>query len=157
MYKATRDFIKVRQPHAKFALEVITGVRKIGGGVEGKCYSNAHKQIDHKNGVQIVSGWLVNKFDEKANLTAIIQHWWNADKDGFFDTTPNLSDHYEYVIDMDLAAYVAENDEKIANYVAYSVMLKNGTFSVVDMSDKEVVNIPIAELKTEFLYQRGVK
>lgn len=157
MYKATREFIKARQPFAKFALEVVTGVRKIGGGIDGKCYSNAHKQIDHKNGVQIVSGWLVNKFDEKANLTAIIQHWWNADKDGFFDTTPNVADHYEYVIDMDLAAYVLENDQNIANYVAYSVMFKDGVFSVVDMDEFNVKNLPIPALKTDFLYQRGIK
>ena len=157
MYKATREFIKARQPFAKFALEVVTGVRKVGGGIDGKCYSNAHKLIDREKGVQIVSGWLVNKFDQKANLTAIIQHWWNADKDGFFDTTPNVAEHFEYVIDMDLATYVTENDDKIESYVAYSIMLKDGAFSVVDMDEHNVKNIPINELRTEFLYQRGVK
>jgi hypothetical protein len=155
MYKATREFIKARQPHAKFTVEVITGVRKIGGGIDGKCYSNAHNQINADEGIQIVSGWLVNKYDKKANLTAIIQHWWNVDKNGFFDTTPNVSDHFEYVIDMDLAAYVSEHDDKIANYVAYSLMLKNGVFSVVDMNEHDVLNLPIESLTTEFLYKRG--
>lgn len=83
MYKATREFIKARQPHAKHVVEVATGIRKIGGGVEAKCFNNAQNQIDHSKGIHIVSGWLVNRYDKDADLTAIIQHWWNADKSGF--------------------------------------------------------------------------
>lgn len=152
MYKATREFIKARQPHAKYTVQLINGVRRIGGGVEGKCFDNSQKQVDHDKGISIVSGWVVNKYDSCANLTAIIQHWWNADKDGFFDTS-NVADHYEYVIDMDLAQYVSENNDSLASRVAYSLKLVNGSFSLIDIVDDNITDIPAQDLRTSILFK----
>lgn len=152
MYKATREFIKARQPHAKFVVEVVTGVRKIGGGNIGKCLDNAQKQVDHAKGIKIVSGWVVNKYDTRANLTAIVQHWWNVDSNGFFDTSI-IEDHYEYVIDMDLAQYASENEDKLESRIAYSIKLKDGHFSLIDVVDDDVTDIPVKELQTPILFK----
>jgi len=44
MYKATRDFIRDRQPFAKFAVKPVE-VKQLGGGQEANCYMNAHRCI----------------------------------------------------------------------------------------------------------------
>jgi len=152
MYKATREFIKARQPYATFTVQHVNGIRKVGGGVDGRCFDNSQKQIDHEKGISIVSGWIVNKYDSRGNLSAIIQHWWNADKDGFFDTS-DVADHYEYVIDMDLAQYVGENNDNLDSRVAYSLKLVDGKFSLIDIVDEKITDVPIQNLRTPILFK----
>jgi hypothetical protein len=73
MFKATREFIKKRQSHTIYELEIVN-VKKINTGIANKCYDNAYDECRKGINAKIVSGWLVNPFDSATNSTAIVQH-----------------------------------------------------------------------------------
>ena len=75
MYKATRDFIRDRQPFARYAVKQVS-VQQVGGGEAGNVYMNAHRRIDRERNIKIVSGWLVRPHVKTLNKTEIVQHWW---------------------------------------------------------------------------------
>ena len=153
MYKATREFIKARQPFAKFGVVHIPSVKKVGGGELNKCFENALAAIDRVRGITIVSGWIVEAYDSKNEHTALMQHWWNADKSGnHFDTSPGIGNQCEYVIDMDLSIYTKENFDSIKSNVSLNLLYKNGAYSTVDLSTDDLVITPIDALKTEYFY-----
>jgi len=146
MYKATRELIKARQPHTDYVVEVVS-VKQIGGGIANKCFQNATDDEILAQGNKVVSGWVVNPYDSLRNSTAIIQHWWNIDKDGnYFDITPSLHKNLEYVIDTEIADYGQDNFDKLNNLVALSLLLKDNKFYGVD----EKLNVKsIASLSTK--------
>jgi hypothetical protein len=149
MYKATRELIKARQPHTDYVVEVVS-VQQIGGGIANQCFQNATDDEMLAKGNKVVSGWVVNPYDSLRNSTAIIQHWWNIDKDGnYFDITPTLNRKLEYVIDSEIADYGQKNFDKLNNLVALSLLLKDNKFYSVD--ETLSVNV-IASLSTENLF-----
>ena len=136
MYKATRELIKARQVHTNLVVEVVT-VKNISGGKKNDCFNNSCAYLE-KTQSKIVSGWLVNKYDPSSNSTEIIQHFWNINHEGIFvDTTPIISDDYEYVIDMELLIYGQENLDEINNCICSSLLFKDGKYKAVDFIDKK--------------------
>ena len=152
MFKATRELIKARQMYTDYRVEVVL-VKQIEGGNANDCFNNACAYIEKNKGCTVVSGWLVNKYDSLSNSTAIIQHFWNVDKNSIFvDTTPNVGSEWEYVIDVEISIYGQEHFDEINNCVCSSLWLKNGKFSTVDLIDDKRVIKAISELKTENLF-----
>ena len=121
MYKATRDFIRDRQPFAKYAVKQVS-VQQLGGGEDGNGYMNAHRRIDRERNIKIVSGWLVRPHDKALNKTEIVQHWWNVDAAAktYFDVSPGIGRDCEYVLDMDLAEYGIRHFESPAEVAMMS-------------------------------------
>jgi len=130
MYKATREFIKARQPHAKMELKVVT-VKQVGGGQANNCSDNAIDNAESMDEVRSVTGWLVHPFNPITNTTEIIQHWWNIDMNGnHFDTSPDaLGVKCDYVLDFDLYRYAYDNYDEIESIVACSLILKDDAYT----------------------------
>ena len=152
MYKATNEFIKARQPFSKYLIEHKFGIKKIGGGVENDCFHNSYNTIDREKGISIVSGWVVGPYDQINNCSPIIQHWWNVDSEGkHFDTSPNIADNFEYVIDIALAEFGIENFEKVTAVVTKSLMYRDGSIYRVDDLDAFVITV-LKKLETKELF-----
>jgi hypothetical protein len=156
MYRATRDFIAARQKHTSYKLQT-PQVKRIGGGEAGKCFENATAVVDagKAKGEKYValSGWLVQPYDKKKNLTAIIQHWWNGDSQGNqFDTSPLINDAEEYVLDFELYEFSRTNFSRIKSNVAMNLLYKNGKFELL-IDTGAMLFLPIEELKTERLFK----
>jgi hypothetical protein len=155
MYRATRDFITARQRQTEFKLTT-PQVKRIGGGEANKCFENAMAFVEKgkAEGVRYValSGWLVQPYDKEKNCTAIIQHWWNGDSAGNqFDTSPLINDYEEYVLDFALYEFSRTNFERIKSNVAMSLLYQDGLFSLLK-NEKEMLFVPLQELKTELLF-----
>ena len=157
MYKATRDFINARDKlTGKFAVKHIQNVKRIGGGEANKCYTNSHNAKDTltkgSNRVVMISGWLVQPYNEKTNSVSIIAHWWNADMKGnFFDTTPLVNDGEEYVQDSALYQFCLENDAKLSTHLPNSLLYQDGKYEVL-IDSVNMAFKPINELRTEYFY-----
>jgi hypothetical protein len=156
MYRATRDFLTARQRQTEFKL-ITPQVKRIGGGEANKCFENAMAVVEKgkAEGVRYValSGWLVQPYDKEKNCTAIIQHWWNGDSAGNqFDTSPLINDNEEYVLDFALYEFSRTNFERIKSNVAMSLLYQDGLFSLLK-DEKEMLFVPLQELKTELLFK----
>ena len=156
MYKATREFIKARQLHTQYIVETVS-VNQIGGLEKNECYSNAHSLTNRKDGIKIVSGWIIEPFDAYSKCTEIVQHWWNIDGNGnYFDTT--LVNHEaEYVIDTGLADYVVDFYDEINSCVGYSMLLKDGIFYRVKIESRDIHFYSLSNLTTENFYLKNGK
>jgi hypothetical protein len=157
MYKATREFIKARQPYSKYSLYVREDVKRIGGGIKNKCFENslAAKESGTRDNIKVVcmSGWLVQPYDKKNNATAILQHWWNVNSLGeHFDTSPLNNEEEEYVLDFDIYQFSQENLDKIKSNVTKNLMLQDGIFYRLEnfetMEFTELNNLQIENLFT---------
>lgn len=155
MYKATRDLISARQPHALRKMEVVN-VKKSGGGVANDCHNNALVAFQKDPTALMVSGWLVAAMDKRNNSTAIVAHFWNVKDGKYFDTTPGITSDYEYVTDNDLHAYVFEHYHELDDAICMSLFYKNEEFVLVDGFDG--VPYPfgkVHELTTDALFDRN--
>lgn len=157
MYKATRDFIRDRQPFAKYAVKQVS-VQQLGGGEDGNGYMNAHRRIDRERNIKIVSGWLVRPHDKALNKTEIVQHWWNVDAAAktYFDVSPGIGRDCEYVLDMDLAEYGIRNFDSPADNVCQAILLSNGRYTMVDRIFGELFYKPIDNLETAALFKKVI-
>jgi hypothetical protein len=152
MYKATRKLIQARQQLSKYVIETVQ-VEKIGGGKANACFDNAFDQIDRSKGITIVSGWIVGSYDKYKNSTEIVQHFWNADRQGrYFDTTPLIRDDVEYVVDTDICHYGQEHYEEIDSCVAASLLFKDDRFLAVDLEDGQLNFRNIKKLSMDELF-----
>jgi hypothetical protein len=152
MYKATRSLIQARQKFSKYVIEVVQ-VRKLGGGQANKCFQNACSQLDRAKGTTIVSGWVVDTYNVLDDSTEITQHWWNADAQGHhFDTTPNIGDEFEYVIDVAIADFGQVNYDRISSCVASSLLLKHNTFYAANAEGKHVAIRTINDVSNDELF-----
>lgn len=155
MYKATRDLINARQPHAMRKMEVVK-VKKNGGGVANDCHNNAFLAFQKDPAVMVVSGWLVAPMDKRNNSTAIVAHFWNVKDGKHFDTTPGISSDYEYVTDKDLHAYVFEHYCELDSCLSMSLYYKNDEYELVDGIDGIAYPFgKVYELTTEALFDRN--
>jgi hypothetical protein len=153
MLKATRELIKARQLHTKFVVEKVD-VKLIGGGEQNDCFNNAYNFKETNKGAKVVSGWMVNKFDIKTNSTAIIQHFWNVDAFGtHVDTTPLVGNEHEYVIDVDILIFGQKHYDELDTLVSSSLLLRNGFFSTVEISEDDIEISLIPALKTEYFFR----
>ncbi len=153
MYKATRELIKIRQPHTKYVLEQVF-VKQVGGGVANQCFQNATDDSLLEKGNKVVSGWVVNAYDSERNSTAIVQHWWNIDSNGnYFDITPDVDSTLEYVVDSGISEYGQDNYDNLDNLVAISLLFQNGDFFGVEAVDGNLITKPLPSLATENLFQ----
>ena len=153
MYKATRELIKARQPHTEFVIEQVF-VKKTNGGIANQCFQNATDDALIDKGNKVVSGWVVNAYDTNTNSTAIVQHWWNIDSTGnYFDTTPNVDETLEYVVDTDIVKYGQDNYDELDNLVVVSLLYKNERFSYVKKdSNDTLVTLPLSSFETNVLF-----
>ena len=153
MYKATREFIKLRQPHTIYKLDVVV-VKKTNTKAANECYDNAFEECEKGIGVKIVSGWVVNQFDPLTNSTAIVQHWWNIDNKGtYYDTTQNLTANLEYIVDSAISEYGRENFDELQDMVAASLLFQNNKFSAVRKINDELVYKSMPNLSTENIFR----
>ena len=157
MYKATRDFIRDRQPFAKFAVKPVE-VRQLGGGEESSRYMNAHRCIDRERNIKNVSGWLVKPYDKELKRTEILQHWWNVDASAktYFDVSPQLGRDWEYVLDMDIAEYGISHFADPADNVCHAIQMSDGKYTMVDRIFGELFYKPIETLETTALFKKPV-
>lgn len=155
MYKATRDLISARQPHAMRKMEVVK-VKKSGGGVANDCHNNALLAFQKDPAALMVSGWLVAAMDKRNNSTAIVAHFWNVKDGKYFDTTPGITGDYEYVTDNDLHAYVFEHYQELDDVICMSLFYKNEEFDLVDGIDGVAYPFgKVYELTTQALFDRN--
>ena len=154
MYKATRELIKARQPFTKYVIEQVF-VKFIGGGVPNQCFQNATDDALLEQGNKVVSGWVINAFDNERKSTAIVQHWWNIDSNGnYFDTTPGVDPSLEYVVDTSIVEYGQDNFDDLKNLVAISLLFKDGKFYGVDEIDGNLSTIKLSSLNTKNLLRQ---
>jgi hypothetical protein len=157
MFKATRDLISARQKLSKFVIQKVT-VDQLGGGNLNDCFNNSCTYKENNISSKVVSGWIVKKFDAKTNSTAIIQHYWNVTHDGqHVDTTPLIGNDFEYVIDIEIALFSQMNYDKIFECVCSSLLLSNGLYSTIKLTDDDVVTTPIKELNLESLFRDSIE
>ncbi len=158
MYKATREFITAREQFTgNYSVRHLPNVKKVGGGLPNRCYTNSHNAKDSmSNGtyrVVMISGWLVQPYNKSTNSTAIIAHWWNADiNGGFLDTTPLINDGEEYVQDSAIYHFCVENDNNLTTHLPNSLLYRDGKFEVL-IDPVNMLFRPINELRTEFFYE----
>jgi len=156
MYKATREFIKARQPFTKYPVLQQFGITKVGGGIENDCFHNSFNAINREKKITIVSGWVIGAYDIANNCAPVIQHWWNVDGNGkHFDTSPNIADDYEYVIDMALAEFGMNNFEEITAVVTSSLMYRDGEFYRVDNLEEFTI-AKLNKLETKLLFEFNI-
>jgi hypothetical protein len=154
MYEATKHFIEARSPFCKIAPKHIESVERMEGGEATKCFVNALELSKKIRGSRFVSGWVVNKYDSDNKLTAILQHWWVQDMSGkCYDSTPNMSEEYDYVQDMDIFWFGEENFEKIKSQVTMNLMYKENQYWLVEQVEPDFVAHPIQDLKTEQFFR----
>ncbi len=152
MYKATRKLIQARQALSKYVIEKVQ-IEQIGGGKANACFDNACDQIDRSRGITIVSGWIVGAYDIYKNSTEIVQHFWNADRNGrYFDTTPMIGKDVEYVVDTDICHYGQERYDDVESCVASSLLFKNDKFLAVDFNSGRINFRNIEKLSMEELF-----
>lgn len=157
MYKATRILINARQPFSNYVIELV-GVRNVGGGRANDCFGNATDALSSFPGSTVTSGWLVGKFDPITNSTEITQHYWNVNANGqYFDTTPGVASHYEYVCDCEIADYAQQHLDNVNNCVSSSLLLKDGEFHAVNKTPQGPSFEPIASLSTSNLFAYAKK
>ena len=160
MLKETENFIKDRKPFiGNLALKLIPNVIQVGGGVLNACYMNAHtaKEQANKTGKQvaIVSGWIVNEYDEKNKCVSIIAHWWNRDvkTNAHFDTTPlAFNGKHEYVQDSEIFMFCVNNDSRLEIHQHFSLAYIDGQYEVLVDQENFIFN-KINSLKTENFYK----
>ncbi len=157
MFKATRDFIRDRQPFAGFPVQPVS-VRRLGGGEAGHGYRNAHACIDRQRNIKIVSGWLVKPYDKALGQTEIVQHWWNIDATArsYFDTTPDAGEGCEYVTDMALAEFGIKNFDDVPANICHSILARDGGYTMVDRIFGELFYKPLAALETAALFKKVI-
>lgn len=153
MYKATRMLIEARQKYSPFEVTKIMNVRKTGGGVAAECFLNACAEQTH-SGAKVVSGWLVDRYNAAGGYTEITQHWWNVDAAGrHYDTTPNVDDEFEYVMDPAICVYGQIHMDKIQSCICSSLVLKNdNTFLAINLVNSKLVATPITDVSNESLF-----
>lgn len=159
MLKETENFIKDRKPFiGNLDLKVIPNVIHVGGGALNACYMNAHsaKEQAHKTGKQvaIVSGWIVNEYDEKTKCVSIIAHWWNRDikTNANFDTTPlTFNGKYDYVQDSEIFMFCVKNDSKLEVHQHFSLAHIDGQYNAL-VDEQNFRFKKINSLKTENFY-----
>ena len=149
MRRAARELIKARQSHSADLLEQVK-VEHVGGWRAKDCFNNsvdfATDNVD-KHRYKIVSGWMVGEFNEVANGTPIIQHYWNYDakEDRYIDVTTieDKEQTYHYVIDTELMAYSQQPHiyETVDDCVGHSLWFSDGSFSLV--TKPRLTHIPI--------------
>lgn len=153
MRKAVRELIRQRQQHSKYVVEQVD-VKQVAVGVENRCFQNAIRtaENDTTHNIKIVSGWLVGEYDEKANGTALIQHYWNYDVKGkyYFDITPTSKSEqiHKYVVDTELMTYSQQPHiyDVIDDCIGHSLWYSNGKFSLV--TKPFLTQIPLGESAT---------
>tara|TARA_B110000090_G_scaffold149361_1_gene163900 strand:- start:622 stop:1200 length:579 start_codon:yes stop_codon:yes gene_type:complete len=160
MRNVVRELIAERQPHSKYVVEQVN-VRQLGIGETKDCFHNAcgMAKTDIDKRYKVVSGWLIGEYDNEANGTALIQHYWNYDTktNEYVDITPNIDDRqsYKYVVDTDLVMYSQQPHiyEVIEDCVGHSMWFSNGKFSLV--TKPFLTHIPLSEsapLETKLFY-----
>ncbi len=155
MYKATRELITARQPHANCRMEVVK-VKQMGGGMANECYDNAWGVVKNDPETSVVSGWLVAAVDKRNMSTAMVSHYWNYKNGEHFDTTPGITSDYEYVADMDLQSYVFKHCKTLDHCISMSLFFKDGGFQLVDGIDGVVYPFgEVYELTTDALFDRN--
>jgi hypothetical protein len=153
MFKASREFIKVRQPFASHPL-VVVPVNKKGGREANDCFGNAADCIDRTKGIKIVSGWLVHPYNKLSDSTEIIQHYWNySDTEQYFDETNGVPDNCEYIVDMAISNFSQDNIDKIVSNVGHSFLLTQGRFSAFHFDNTNLVLKDIPSLETKNLFE----
>jgi hypothetical protein len=157
MYEATKHFIEARQSFCKWPLEYIESVERVNGGTATECFDNALNLFRTMRGSMLVSGWVVNKYDADNKLTAILQHWWVKDATGkSYDSTPYMTDEYQYVQDMEIYTYGEKNLSKIQNRVTMNLMFKDNTYWLIEQVEPEFLAKPIKNLKTSVFFRRKI-
>lgn len=157
MYKATRELIKNRQKFTPYELVQAFNVERRGGGGWNNCFDNACDNLDRSKGIKITSGWLVGKFDKDSGSTEIIQHYWNVNKDGtFFDTTPGITDDYEYVLDTAIMEWSQENLDFVDSCVCSSLLYKDDTYTAVNEKDGYLTYAKLENFSNESLFANNM-
>lgn len=97
-------FLLLRQAECEFPLDVVP-VLGVGGGSPNECMSNANGLAERAIGrIQIVSGWLMHRFDTAKRYQLFEQHWWNFETEAarYIDPSPNIPEGAIYIEDMEL-------------------------------------------------------
>lgn len=154
MYKATRSLITARQQYSRYVVEKLARVRQVGGGAPNDCFNNACAAQERESGVQVVSGWVVDRYNASGDFTEITQHWWNVDKKGnHFDTTPGIGVDFEYVVDVAIAEFGQKYLDQIDSCVCSSLVLQTGKFLAINLVGKKIIARPIPDVSNDSLFE----
>lgn len=154
MYKATRSLITARQQYSRYFVETLARVRQVVGGAPNDCFNNACAAQEREAGVQVVSGWVVDRYNASGDFTEITQHWWNVDKKGnHFDTTPGIGVDFEYVVDVAIAEFGQKYLDQIDSCVCSSLVLQTGKFLAINWVGKKLIARPIPDVSNDSLFE----
>jgi len=152
MYRATRELIKLRQPHSVALVEQVT-VHKIEGGTSRRCFENACLVNHNDPSLKIVSGWYVNQWNKDSNNCLIVAHYWNVDEQGIYvDCSPMDDTNGEYVIDSEIGIFASMNSQKLLSNVCSSILLSNNGILGVDFRENGKEYRNFESLRTECLF-----
>jgi len=152
MYKATRELIKLRQPHSESLISKVS-VNRINTGEPKWCYDNACFLHENDPSIQIISGWFVNKWDLNTSSCLIVSHYWNIDSNGqFIDSTPMDDTEGEYVVDTDLGIFAALNYDSLQSSLCSSILIKEDEILGVDFREQGKVYRKFNDFSTKSLF-----
>jgi hypothetical protein len=156
MYRATRELIKIRQPHSIAVLEKLT-VNRIVGGSPRQCYDNACLLNDNDPSLKIVSGWYVTRWDKLSKSCLILAHYWNIDSNGnYIDCSPMDDVEGEYVVDSEIGIFASINYDKLHSSICSSLLLSNNGISGVDFREHGKVYREFKSFRTEDLFSEYI-
>jgi hypothetical protein len=153
MYRATREFIKARQPFCSMPLLLVKPMR-VGGGTPNRCYENAYNAKMIRPNTFMVPGWLVSPLDPVKGISSIIAHWWNITDGDHWDTSPRISSDNEYLLDGDIYRFAYENDSLLKSHIPSSLLFDGKAFQLVwENENLELITEPISTLRSDILFK----
>jgi hypothetical protein len=157
MIDTVDKLIAARQPHAKFPLRAINATLHPVGN-PAQCYQNACAVEEVDEAAQMVSGWLVGKYDPRARITPIIAHWWNRFGSEHLDTTPIGEGNWVHVLDLNLMRYAYKHDDSLQSHIPSSLALTdNGFLLAVVNTHSELDFLPIQQLTDDALFKQCLR
>jgi hypothetical protein len=152
VYKATRELIKLRQPHSVAALEKVI-VNRIEGGEPRRCYDNACLLNDTDSTLKIISGWYVTRWNKLSNSCLVLAHYWNVDEHGnFIDCSPMDDVEGEYVVDSEIGVFSSMNHDELLSNVCSSLLFSKDKILGVDFRKMGKEYRDISDFSTESLF-----
>ncbi len=152
MFKATRELIKLRQPHSNAIIEKVY-VNRIDGGERNRCFDNASRIYDQNKRLKIVSGWFVNAWNKTSNSCLILAHYWNVDEQGiFFDSSPMDDLSGEYVVDSEIGIFASQNFDSLKSDVWSSLIFNNSNILGVDFREQGKEHRKMENFDTKSLF-----
>jgi hypothetical protein len=154
MYKATRDFIRDRQPFARYGVKQVS-VQQLGGGEDGNGYMNAHRRIDRSaTSRSSAAGWCgpTTRRSTRPRSCSTGGTWTPPPKPT--STSPRHRARLRVRARHGPRRVRHPPFREPADNICHSVLLSDGRYTMVDRIFGELFYKPIESLETAALFKK---